>query len=120
MINRLNSLGRVSYNVKRSILDKWDQLHKISQYWNIYHESNDDDQPEESNLNLIKVCITGRLAFGTKKKFYEYYKNKIVESDINNCDYLICNQDKGSSKLKTAQAKGIKIVTEDELVQLIS
>lgn len=78
-------------------------------------EDNNNNNGNE-NSNLIKVCITGKLESGTKSDFYEKFKNKIVESDVNNCDMLICSK-VGSSKYNKAVKLGKKILSEYEAVK---
>lgn len=118
IINSIQSLGQVSYTSKRYVLDNWNELHELIQYFNISDNKSVSSTP--STTDLIKVCITGKLQFGTKKKFYTEYKDSIVESDISDCKYLVCNEDKNSNKLKYAKDKGISIITEDQLVNMIT
>ena len=68
------------------------------------------------NSDLIKVCITGKLESGTKSDFYEKFKNKIIESDVNNCDILICSK-VGSSKYNKAMKLGKRILSEFEAIK---
>ena len=68
------------------------------------------------NTNTVYACLTGSpKAFGypTKAEFMAKFPN-IVEVSIsdNNCQYLITDSyDSTSSKMKTAEKKGIKIET---------
>lgn len=69
----------------------------------------------------LKVCITGKANNGlTRSQFYEKYRGHIAESPVSSCQYLVCNAPSSSSKIKTAKAKGIKVVTEDELQKIIA
>ena len=52
----------------------------------------------------------------TKSEFYNKYSDHVVESDVKNCDYLIANSDKMSSKMTKAQKLGKTIITEDEFI----
>lgn len=82
---------------------------------NILVIDNNDNVEENVNPDLIKVCITGKLESGTKSDFYERFKDKIIESDVNNCDILICSK-VGSSKYNKAIKLGKKILSESEAI----
>ncbi len=64
-------------------------------------------------------CITGSLS--KPRKIYEQIIEKFGGSNtsINSCDYLICNQPSDSNKFKKALEKGVKIINETELIDLI-
>ena len=64
-------------------------------------------------------CITGSLS--KPRKAYEQVIEKFGGSNtsITSCDYLICNTPSDSSKFKKAVDKGVKIITEQELIELI-
>ena len=76
---------------------------------------NDKDIEDTVNSDLIKVCITGKLESGTKSSFYDRFKDKIIESDVNNCDILICSK-VGSSKYNKAMKLGKRILSESEAI----
>lgn len=40
-------------------------------------------------------------------------------ASISSCDYLICNTPSDSNKFKKAIEKGVKIISEQELIELI-
>ena len=82
-------------------------------------EDNFSEQDSEATSDKIKVCITGKLNSLTKSKFYQAHSDKIVESSVKDCDYLISNSDEDSSKHKAAVKLGKKIVTEDEFLSII-
>lgn len=78
--------------------------------------------------NLVQVtgrlsgksfCITGSLS--KPRKAYEQVIEKYGGSNtsISSCDYLICNTPSDSSKFQKAKDKGVKIITEQELLTLI-
>ncbi len=64
-------------------------------------------------------CITGSLS--KPRKAYEQVIEKFGGSNtsISSCDYLICNTPSDSSKFKKAVDRGVKIITEQELIELI-
>lgn len=64
-------------------------------------------------------CITGSLS--KPRKAYEQIIEKFGGSNtsISSCNYLICNTPSDSSKFKKAVEKGVKVITENELITLI-
>ena len=107
--------------VKQSILDNWNyilRIYRLTEKLHLPSVKPTEDSPKEDNR--IKVCITGKANDGlTRSQFYEKYKSHIVESSVSSCDYLVCNAASNSSKIKTAKAKGIKVITENELQDII-
>lgn len=74
-----------------------------------------------ASSELLPVCITGKLVlFSKRKEIFEKYADKIIEVDVKKCKYLVCNQDKNSSKMKYAKANNIPVITEQQLVDLLS
>lgn len=72
------------------------------------------------NNNLIKVCYTGKTdKFKTRKDFFNNYSNKIIESPIQSCEYLICNNPSKSYKYKYAISHNIPIMTEEDFTKNI-
>ena len=64
-------------------------------------------------------CITGSLS--KPRKAYEQIIEKFGGSNtsISSCNYLICNTPSDSNKFQKAKDKGVKIITEQELITLI-
>lgn len=106
--------------VKQAVLENWDYILKMYNLTSGLHlESPKPSTQELGEDSRLKVCITGKANDGlTRSQFYEKYKDYIVESSVNACRYLVCNVPSNSSKIKTAKAKGIKVITEAELVSL--
>lgn len=78
------------------------------------------DSSQESSENnssaKLKVCITGKISSAkSKSEFYSIHSDKIIESDVNSCDILICSK-AGSSKYNKAIKLGKKIVSEDKFL----
>lgn len=113
---QIRYLKGVNQPTKDNLLKNWDKIVDTYQYMNIEEPQAEDSSEDD---NRIKVCITGKLEFGTKSKFYQKYSDKIVEADVKSCDYLIANADKGSSKYKTAEKLGKTIITEEDFIQTI-
>lgn len=113
---QIRYLRGVNQPTKDNLLKNWGKIVDTYQYMNIEEPQAEDSSEDD---NRIKVCITGKLEFGTKSKFYQKYSDKIVEADVKSCDYLIANADKGSSKYKTAEKLGKTIITEEDFIQTI-
>ena len=71
------------------------------------------------NTNTVYACLTGspkEFGYKTKEEFITKFSN-IIEVSITdkNCQYLITDSyDSTSSKMKTAEKKGIKIITYED------
>jgi len=79
-----------------------------------------EEKPKSGALAGQSFCITGALSKPRKEieKFIE--ENGGINTSINNCDYLICNQrPSDSAKYKKALQRKIPIITEEELYQMI-
>jgi len=70
-------------------------------------------------LSGKSFCITGSLS--KPRKAYEQVIEKFGGSNtsISSCDYLICNTPSDSNKFKKAIENGVKIINEQELIELI-
>lgn len=98
----------------------------LLKYWDILVRMyNNTAHPQQRKItvvkpfNKLKVCITGKANDGlTRAEFFKKYEQHIEESPVTSCDYLVCNAESNSSKVKQAQKRGIKIITENELIKL--
>lgn len=100
-----------------SLINNWSKIqHRLH---NLKISKRANNQNDNANKDLIKVCITGKLSNCTKKEFYSKYSDFIFESDVKNCDYLVCNEDKGSSKLNLAKKLGKVVISEEDLLNII-
>jgi len=79
------------------------------------------DTVTENNGSLSgkSFCISGTLS--KPRKAYEQVIEKFGGENvsISSCDYLICNTQSDSNKFKKAVERGVKIITEQELIKLI-
>ncbi len=70
---------------------------------------------EQIDPNAKSICITGKLSsFKTKAEAHNKLQEagfRVVESITKTTNYLVDEEDKGSSKRKTAEKYGIKIIT---------
>jgi DNA ligase (NAD+) len=74
--------------------------------------------------NVITFCITGKLESGrTKEEYGEMLKEvgyKLEDSVSKNLNYLVTADPNGNSgKTQKAKKYGVKIITEDELIEMI-
>ena len=87
-----------------------------------------ESQPEDTPAAAIKdkkFCMTGKMISGmfknrdALKADIEAHGGKLVSSVTTTTDYLITNTpDSGTAKNKSAQALGIKIITEAEYIAM--
>lgn len=120
----LADLRGVSYSTKYNLLVSWGKLVDLIPLIKIDSDVADTSS-QLSDIHLdnpsrLRICITGKLSSGTKAEFYARYNSQIIESDIKSCDYLVCNEDKGSSKLRTAHKLNKPVITEQHLVELLN
>jgi DNA ligase (NAD+) len=70
-------------------------------------------------LSGFSFCITGQLS--KPRKYFEQIIEKYggTNTSITSCNYLICNSPSDSSKFKKANERGIKIINEYKLLEMI-
>lgn len=77
-----------------------------------------------TSLNCKTFVITGSLhKFENRdkvKKAIEDCGGKVTGSISKNTSFLVCNEDAGSSKSKKAHELGVSIITEEELITMLS
>lgn len=80
-----------------------------------------DRQVVNQKLSGLNFCITGSLSQPRKTIVDQIEKRggKIQTSVSANTNYLICNQASDSDKYQSALKLGIKIIAEDDLLQLL-
>lgn len=115
-ITEIKGLGE---SIKQTILSNWDYICKIYNITADLHIKQTKPAETQESSSKLKVCITGKANDGlTRTQFYKKYKEHIQEASVASCDYLVCNAPSNSSKIKTAKAKGIKVIAEEELIEL--
>lgn len=78
------------------------------------------EQSKTGSLSGKTFCITGSLTKPRKEIEKIIEENGGVNTTINNCDYLICNEKSSdSAKYKKALQRKIPIITEEKLYQMI-
>ena len=72
--------------------------------------------------NLLKIYATGKFEhYKNRDALYSDLADKVVkESNIKNCDYFVTNkQPLSTNHYKTAVENGIKIISEEELLNIV-
>ena len=113
------------YEMNKSLKNyNYDELdYIVNNYLNISNNNNINNNIDNKLIN-INFCITGRLHHFKNRdalvKIIEENGGKVVSKISKNVKYLI-NNDINSSSEKTIQAKnlGIKIITEEEFLNII-
>lgn len=76
------------------------------------------------NLSGLTFCITGSLNhFANRdeaKEKIEAAGGKVSNSVSKKTNYLVCNQESGSSKSKKAKELGVEVITEDKLIEMLN
>ena len=118
-VTQVKGLGEA---VLQTLNENWDNLLNLYRLTEGLHiQKTSAEAVAEPAKEKLKVCITGKANNGlTRSQFYKKFENSIVESTVNTCDYLVCNAPSNSSKIKTAKAKGIKVITEEELEKIVA
>ncbi len=125
-IQDLMSIPGIGYEVAKSIVDffKNEENQKVIERLlkaGITFENEEKEKPKEAKLKGLTFVFTGALKTMTR----EEAKRKVIElggratdSVSRNVDYVVVGEKPGS-KLKKAQALGIKTITEEEFLKLI-
>lgn len=80
---------------------------------------------KSNTSTILSIAVTGTILYpgarnGLKKFIQEELGQKFSGSVSKNTDYLICNNSNDSSdKLSSAKEHGVKIISEDEFLQLV-
>jgi len=92
----------------------WDQIIQTLKYVELMN------QKESGKLSELSFCFTGAMTH--PRAYYQDIVNKnggknfsTVTKDLS---YLVCNEDRGSSKSQKATKFGIKIISEKEFLKL--
>ena len=77
---------------------------------------------KENPFTGKNICVTGKIHHFTRNSINEKITSlgaKAVGSVSSKTDYLITNEQSGSSKYKKAVELNISIITEDEFLEMI-
>lgn len=103
---KINCLARESFEAHHNI---------IYEFYNWFHEFLKDSESQISPSQ--KVCVTGKLKFGTRDEFAVLLQSHgvIVTEKLDKNTILITNdKDTNSSKMKKAKSLGIEVLSEEE------
>lgn len=111
----VKGLGSSVYN---TIINNWKRIIDNCSYIELISPSDANTITDDSDK--LKISVTGRLNYGTRGKLFKDFSHKIKEVDLKDALYLVTNNpESGSSKNRNAQKLGVKIITEDELFNII-
>lgn len=115
-----------SFNgLEKKITDGWNDSEGKRVAFEEYKKAFENNEikiiyPIKLNENIIKLCLTGspkKFGFKTKKEYLQNLNNKgvsCIETNINECDYLVTDDlDGASSKMKQAKKLNKDIVGYD-------
>lgn len=135
VVDTIESTKGVNKNAKSALVDNWSRILELREFITLasfeeFYKEEDKVEVNPEDDTRVKLCITGKLTqFKTKKVLYESLSDKVVESDVKVCEYLLITRhgEEPSSKMKTAEKLNnstrknnpIKLVTEEELLGLL-
>lgn len=115
---RLDDFGEIMAQNLEDYMDKWwREVNELSAEMHFILP----EKPENNSLEGLKFCITGSFSQprDSLKNQLEARGAKFVSSVSKNLDVLFAG-DKAGSKLTKAQALGVKVADESELMALLS
>lgn len=117
----LEDFGQVMEdNISKYLGDNFGEMHELAAEMHfIKHEKK---VIMENPFNGKTLCVTGKLNHFTRDSINAKIAElgaKAAGSVSKNTDYLITNEQSGSSKYKKAMELNIPIITEDEFLQMI-
>jgi DNA ligase (NAD+) len=117
----LEDFGEITANN----LNRYYDLHQNDMYW-LGNEMNfiipESIEIKENPFTNKSICVTGKLHSFTRNSINEKIVSlgaKAVGSVSSKTDYLITNEQSGSSKYKKAVELNIPIITEDEFLEML-
>lgn len=117
----LEDFGEITANN----LNRYYDLHQNDMYW-LGNEMNfiipESIEIKENPFTNKSICVTGKLHSFTRNSINEKIVSlgaKAVGSVSSKTDYLITNEQSGSSKYKKAVELNIPIITEDEFLEIL-
>lgn len=103
-----------SVTIIRGLRDNYDLIKELERIGVSHKEDNIN-----KSLKGLSFCITGSLSKPRKTIELIIEQNGGTNSSISSCNYLICNEVSSSSKFEKAIKKGIKIINEKQLYDMI-
>ena len=96
-----------------NLRNNWRKVVDIVQFYGIERIVKDDPTIHYFDVK-VTVCITGKLSKPRKQLYEEFKKFGADEASIKSCDILVCNEKSSSNKYRTAEKRGIPIMSEQE------
>ena len=118
---QLEDFGEV---MSQSLHDWWDSKDKMAALlpFEIKFEVPEKHEVSNNQFNGKSLCVTGKLHHFTRDSINEKIASigaKSVCSVSKKTDYLITNEQSGSSKYKKAVELGVPIITEEEFLKML-
>ncbi len=86
-------------------------------------EIGESEQPESDILKGKSIVVSGTFKIFSRKEiesFVELHGAKLVESVSKKTDFIVAGEKMGPSKLEKANSLGIKIMSEEEFLEIIN
>lgn len=130
LIEEIHSVKGLSESVINNIRDSYNKIREYLPYVRIigfskFYKSNNSASQVRSTTKdqLLKIYVTGKLNFfRNRNDLYSELSDKIIqESKITECDYFVTNKQPLNTKhYKEAINNKVKIITEEELLQILN
>lgn len=118
---RLDDFGAIMANSLEGYLDEhYSDVYNLAKEFKFIKQ--ESKEVTENPFNNKTICVTGKLNHFTRDSINEKIASlgaKAASSVSKKTDYLITNEQSGSSKYKKAVELNISIITEDEFLKMI-
>jgi len=114
--NNIEGIGdKMFQDISRELTEREDEIYRLLHYVEI----EEPKETTESNISGKSFCCTGTLSRKRKEIEQEITDlGGVIKSVSKNLDFLVIGNNAGSKKSK-AEKLGIKIITEDELMEML-
>ncbi len=96
-----------------NLRNNWGKIVDVVRFYGIERIVKEDPAIQYSDVK-VTVCITGKLSKPRKQLYEEFKTFGVDEASIKSCDILVCNEKSTSNKYRTAEKRGIPIMSEQE------
>lgn len=118
----LDGIGyQTATKINKFIYNHIDEIRELSKKLN-FEEIKKNDIKNNPFIDK-NICVTGKLEYFTRDGINEKITSlgaKAVNSINSKTEYLVCNNQSNSSKYKKAIELNIKIITENEFIEMIN
>ncbi len=121
----IEDFGQITSDLVIDYFNKQDNVDMVNRLLNII-KIKQEEKPQATglkDLSGLTFVITGAVySFKNREQFkilVEGLNGKVAGSVSRNTNYLVCNEDAGSSKSQKAKSLGVSVITEDEFNKMI-